>query len=473
MKILVLEASTASAKAMLYDTATRIYQVQVSKYPAMFTDVTLHDAETVFRTVMELGRKAVQGQAVDMISLSGTWHSVFLADRNMAPKTPVYLWSNTDAANISGRLRKEKRYVREYYQKTGSMVNAIYPFFKLLHLKECGYNLEEYFIMDQGSYLTYRLTGERAVTPCMASGSGLFNIRTRLFDEDILKQAGIKQEQLGSLVPYHNTFPLNREGAELLGVRSGIPVLPANADGGLNQIGAGAVEEGIMTFSVGTSGALRMSAAAAVLPENPAIWCYLSPKGYLSGAATSGCCSCIEWFRDKVAAGKYSYEELEQNKEMALDAPIFLPFLFGERCPGWRDERTGGFEGIRPWHDIQDLYRSVQEGILFNLWQCAQELEKQYGAAKCIRLSGGILNSSKWTQMCADIFGREMEIDGVQQGSLMGGAILAMEVMGEIGDVREYKPLPARVVRPNERKAELYQERFGRYLEEYRRKEYE
>ena len=53
------------------------------------------------------------------------------------------------------------------------------------------------------------------------------------------------------LVDYNQTFPLNEEAAAALGVKPGIPVVPTNSDGGLNQVGSGAMEEGVMTFSVG------------------------------------------------------------------------------------------------------------------------------------------------------------------------------------------------------------------------------
>ena len=51
-----------------------------------------------------------------------------------------------------------------------------------------------------------------------------------------------------------------KEGAALLGQKEGIPVVPAYPDGALNQIGSGALEQGIMSFSVGTSTAIRITA---------------------------------------------------------------------------------------------------------------------------------------------------------------------------------------------------------------------
>lgn len=472
MYILVLEASTTSAKAMLYNTEDNSYEVKAKAYGNNYDDVTIHNAENVYQQMMALGKELAQDKKIDMISLGGTWHSVFLCDKNMKPSTPVYLWSYVGAASLCKNLRKDSDYVKKYYNKTGCMVNAIYPFFKLLLLKEQGYHLDEYNIMGQGTYNTYRMTGERVITECMASGTGVLNIHTKKYDEDILKEAGIKEEQLSRIVSYNATFPLNKEGAELLGLQEGIPVLPSNADGGLNQVGAGAIEEGVMTFSVGTSGAIRLTTSKPIIPETPSTWCYLSPKAWLSGAATSGCCNSIDWFKSTMYPPEVTYADIEKGVEDKVNTPVYLPFLFGERCPGWNDERTSGFFGVRPYHKSNDLYRGVQEGVLFNLYQCYEKLTSINGVPKKIKLSGGILHSAEWSQMCADIFQAEMDVDITEHGSLIGGAVLAMEVLGVIKDAKDFKTETVRVIKPNPEMAELYKVKYNKYLLSYHQNNY-
>lgn len=467
MHILVLEASTTSAKAMLYNTDNHSYKVKTKMYENNYKDITLHDAENVFQSMTSLAKEMINGNKIDMISLVGTWHSLVLCDRNMSPVTPVYLWSNTEASMICKELRKDNEYVKKYYHKTGCMVNAIYPSFKLQMLRERGALLKDYYVMGQGTYNTYKLTGERVITECLASGTGLLNIHNKKFDKDILKEIGIEEEQLSRLVNYNDVFPLSIEGANLLGIEPGIPVIPTNSDGGLNQVGVGALEEGVMTFSVGTSGAIRLTSDKPIIPNEPSTWCYLSPKSWLSGAATSGCCNCIDWFKNNFFSKEISYEEIENGVSDFDSYPIFLPFLFGERCPGWDDERRGGFIDILPYHKPNDLYRGVQEGVLFNLYHCYTTLIKLNGTPKRVKLSGGILNSPQWTQMCADIFNIPMEIDEVEHGSLIGGAALAMEILGLIGDVAEYKADSVKVINPNIEMNNKYMKRFKRYLELY------
>ncbi|MDF2539656.1 MAG: hypothetical protein K0S76_2677 [Herbinix sp.] len=468
MNILVLEASTTSAKAMLYSSKHGIVRILDRAYDTKYQDTTIHDADFVFGQLVDLGKQICENQEVDIIVLSGTWHSVMLCDKGMSPVTPVFTWAYTGAQELCKNLRKDSEYTRNFYQKTGCMVNAIYPVYKLMYLKEQGYDLANYHILGQGTYHYYKLTGKLEVMDSMASGSGLFHIHELKYDSDLLKEVGIEEHQLPDIISYKAARPLNKEGARLLGLTEGIPVVPAGPDGGLNQIGAGALAKGVMTFSVGTSGALRLTASRPVISENLSTWCYRSPSSWLSGVATSGCCNCVDWYKSRLFPEQYSYSDIEKNLEKTtLKPPVFLPFLYGERCPGWNDERRASFHELRPEHTAIDIYQSVLEGTLYNLYQSYQELVKLNGLPKKIRLSGGILNSAYWTQMCADIFRMEMEVDETKQSSLMGGALLGMALLDKSFNLEEYQGMASRILTPDLDKGLIYQERYESYLKHY------
>jgi len=463
MLVLVLESSTTSAKAMLYCSDRGVIRIETEAYPPHFNINGIQDAEGVFKRTVDLGRMVSEGKEIDMIALCGTWHNVMLCDRQMKPISPAYSWSYTGASQVAKDLRKDKSYTNAFYQKTGCMVHAIYPAFKLLYIRNQGFDIENCYICGQGSYNFFHLTGERLVSDSMASGSGLLNITSRQYDIDILKEIGIKEEQLGRLVSYKDIRPLSKKGAELLGLESGIPVIPANPDGGLNQVGAGALRDGIMTFSVGTSGAMRLSTSNPVLPEQPSIWCYLSPYSWMSGAATSGACNCIDWIKGKMFSSSTTYSEIESKKTNNNTYPVFLPFLYGERCPGWQDERKAGFFDVLPTHAPLDFYLGVMEGVLFNLYQCYEVLCNVNGKPKKIQLSGGILNSRIWTQMCCDIFQQEMECSTLEQTSMLGAAILSMEINGVVDNVKNHKVEKGTIICPDEKMKTVYNEKYQRY----------
>lgn len=469
MNILALESSTTSAKAMLYDTQTHQYVVESIPYILKHKDITQHDGEDVYQSMISLGKKISAGIDVDIIALSGVWHSIMLCNDNMQPQSPVYLWSYTGANKVCRKLRTNQDYVNNFYQTTGCMVNSIYPIFKIIHLQELGYDLTKYRFIGQGTYNNFRLTNQWVVSQSIASGTGLMNIHTKQYDQHILKDIGINETQLGTIIPYTQTYSLTEKAAQSLGLKSGIPVIITNSDGGLNQIGSGATKPGVMTFSVGTSGALRLSVEKPVLPSRASTWNYFSPKGYMSGAATSGCCNCIDWFKLTQCQNKFSYSELEQGIHSIEDTPVFLPFLFGERCPGWKDDVTAAFLNIKPIHTLFDQYRAVQEGVLFNLYQCYLELTELHGIPNKVLVSGGILKSKLWTQMCADIFGCEITIDTATHSSLMGCIALSLEVLGIIDDAADFEIHHTESIFPNLELKNMYNQKYQTYLQWYKK----
>ena len=93
LKILALESSTSSAKALLYDGETGAAEVRTKSYAPMYGNPDVHDMEAVYAQMIAAGRELLGGRKdVDMIALSSTWHSVSLCDRNMIPQIPAMPW---------------------------------------------------------------------------------------------------------------------------------------------------------------------------------------------------------------------------------------------------------------------------------------------------------------------------------------------------------------------------------------------
>lgn len=464
MNILVLEASTSSAKALVY-AGGREQNLCTRAYPPQVNDGVTHDMEGVYSLLLATGEEAARGHSIDMVALSGVWNSSLLLHSDLTPKTRLHTWAWGDPSAVAAHIRKDGALTRELYSRTGCMPNAIYPAMKLRCLTARGEFTSRDKVSFQTDYLYHRLTGEWACTNVAASGSGLLNIHTLDWDELALSLAGAGADQMPPLVPWNTTFPLAEEAAKALGLLQGIPVLAACADGALNQVGAGALGEGIMTISVGTSAALRMSAAKPVLPKEPSTWCYYAPGTWLAGAAVNGGTNCVDWFRQQLMGGKFSFGELEALLP-GEDYPLFLPFLYGERCPGWQDDRAGAFVGLKGHHGPGHLYKGVLMGVAMGICHCYRLLTQLEGEPGSIRVSGGILKSRVWSQMLADLLGRPLECPEMEQASMMGAAVLARAAAGELSP-RDYQPEPGRVYRPDAEKHRVYEERFEEYLDDY------
>ncbi|MFY9175806.1 MAG: FGGY family carbohydrate kinase [Caldicoprobacterales bacterium] len=473
MNVLALEASTSSAKAIIYSSSQGIVAAKDQAYDEGISNVTTQEPEGVYRALMECGRSLLESFEgnIDAIALSSTWHSLLLIDKGGKPIGRTLTWANNQAAETVDSYKKNRDLTNEIYRKTGCPVHTTFPLWKWIHAKEKGgIYRNSVLISSQPEYIFQRMTGERGVSYNVASGTGFMNIHNLDWDHEILEFAKLSLDQLAPLREAEFSAPLKDEAADFLNVKRGIPVVITGADGAMNQIGAGAMGDGIMTMSVGTSGAIRMATSHPVIPQTPSTWCYYVAEGKrLAGAATSGAGNCVNWFVNRFNNRAYSYDELENmiDKDRLMDAPIFLPFMYGERSPGWRGARLGGFQEIRDHHDLGDFYYSILEGVLFNLYQCYQILTSVGGVPEEIRISGGIENSPWWLQMAADIFQKEIYTFDMEHASIMGAVAIVLKVLGQINSLQDFQQKPKKVITPNRDKAKFYGERFQKYMEWY------
>ncbi len=470
MLVLAIESSTSSAKAMLYDTEQGVVDVQSASYPADICAGGLSDTEGVHRLSLSIGAQIARGKPIEAIAVCGTWHSIAVCSGDLEPVSPTYSWNYMAPSEDCAQIRSDEALTHALYTHTGCMPHVTYPRQSLHYAQKNGLDLTGKQLISQGAYTFYKLTGEYCESISTMSGSGLLNIHSLEYDDLALDLLGLQPSQLGRLVRYTDVRPLSVQAANELGVPAGIPVVPAHPDGALNQISSCAAKVGRMTLSIGTSAAIRLTADHPVLPEGHQLWSYYGVADWMSGAATAGACNCLNWFLKDCLHGKWSFKELEDPNDIGGDVPVFLPFLFGERCPGWHDDRRGGFCDITAAHKVRDLYRGLQAGVLFNLHQCYEVLSGLAGEPTDILVSGGVLNSVQWTQMLADIFGRELACVPTLDASSMGAVILALHAAGGLEDIRsfdgDYKT--ARRVSPRPEFRDYYAEQYNRYLHWYK-----
>lgn len=469
MIVLALESSTSSAKALLFDTDAGVLASKSRAYPACICADGVTDTKAVSAMTIRLGAELARGREIAAVALCQTWHNIALCDRGVADPDKTYSWNFMAPSAQCAAMRRDEARTQELYQRTGCVPHVTYPRQSLLYLKSQGVDLTGKQLISQGAYTFYLLTDRYLETASAMSGSGLLNIHELRYDSYVLKLLGISPEQLGDLGGYEDVCPLSAAGAARLGIGAGIPVVPAYPDGALNQIASCAAQVGRMTLSVGTSAAIRMTTDGPRLPPRHPLWCYYGVTGWMSGAATAGAGNCINWFLQTCQQGRWDFQDFEEMENESRDLPVFLPFLFGERCPGWHDDRRGGFVNVTPHHTAGELYRGMQAGILFNLYQCYEAMCAVSGTPEEILVSGGILNSPKWTQMLADIFGREIACVPTANASTMGAVILAMRAAGVLDDVREFRSDYERASRvtPQQSAAADYRALYQAYLHFY------
>ena len=320
--------------------------------------------------------------------------------------------------------------------------------------------------MTMKDYLVAKWFGVRYIDYSMASSMGLFNIHTYDWDEEALVLAGIDRKQLSELVPPTYVLPkIKLEVAEELGIHVDTPFVIGSADGQLANLGSGAIHEGEVAITVGTSGAVRQFVSDVSLSSDQSTFCYaFTKKKKIIGGPTNNGGVVLQWLKD-VLELQDSFEQflqLADSVPVGAEGILFLPYVNGERAPLWNQHAKGTFFGLNITHKKEQIVRAALEGITFNLFQIASELQKQGSNHEKIYVSGGLARSTIWLKMLADIFGKEIYRTGTPQTSAWGAAwtaLVAIEKVSRFEEIKNYQKVQE-IIAPDHNNHALYMERY-------------
>lgn len=456
MNILSIELSTSSAKCGLCG------EVVSRPHKPGVCDIVTLDIEQAALDALALARELVlkQGVSVDVIALSSIWQSCVFLDEGFRPLFPMRTWADTAPQKTIQRALElvPKAY---FYRRTGCPPHSMYGMWKALDLKRQGAQSAAY-ISSASDFFFHFLTGDFSISLPGASGSGFFSLPDGEWDDEILSFCQLSPGMLPVVRPLGYSAPLSKKAAQLLGLSEGTPVSLCWPDGALNQVAFGGLAGDVATMSLGTSGGYRVTADRPFLPEAGDVWSYrLSPGRYISGGSTNGAGNCLSWVLS--LAGRTA-EELEALPYDAFSMPVFLPFLYGERSPGFEDGRTGAFLSLKPKAGPSELYRAVIEGAAFNVYQCSVSISHAGAPCPPVFASGGMLSSPHCLNTVAALFGG-VHLDQYPHASLFGAEMIARIAMGE-----EPQPLiGAQLFASNDAFSKEIKERYLLYKRYYRK----
>jgi gluconokinase len=303
----------------------------------------------------------------------------------------------------------------------------------------------------------------------MASGTGLLDVHALTWDAEMLEVSDV---DAGCLSPLVDLGPPGLLGADFV---SRWPALadaqwfPALGDGACANVGSGATGPSHIALTVGTSAAVRM-----ILPRPPhrpwvipqGLWAYrLDRERAVLGGALSNGGNLLRWIWNTTGTDRDD-ETTAAAVALTPDSTglTFLPFLAGERSPGWHDDATGVIAGLTVSTRPEHLIRAGMEAVAYRLADVYDALRPLASPEHEIAVSGGaILVMPSWLQITADALGHTLSASTPGDESTARGAALmaAVEagILSSVDDVFDVAGLNSRYV-PNMENHERY--RAGR-----------
>lgn len=354
----------------------------------------------------------------------------------------------------------------EIYEKTYKFLNVL-DFFNL--------RLTGRFVATQDSILTSWVTDNR-------------NVDNIGYDDGLIVVSGIDRAKFPELVRCTDVVgTLLPSVAEAIGLNSEIPVVAGAIDNSAAAIGAGTLADYDAHLYMGSSSWVAAHVPfkkTSVLDQISSVPCPV-PSKYLMMAMQSSGASNIAFLKDRIVFhddGLIDSEptpdtyrildEIAGRTPAGADGAMYLPWLFGERCPVDDPTLRACIFNLSIDHNRETLVRAVFEGVALNTRWMMKPVSRFLGRkVEELTIIGGGAMSNAWCQIFADVLDvRIRQPQDPMKANARGAAFIGAAGLGliRIEDAAKYVMID-RVYEPGRAERQLYNERFGIFTELHRR----
>ncbi|MHA1973671.1 MAG: xylulokinase [Candidatus Hodarchaeales archaeon] len=485
-KFLAFDLGTTATKACLVSDNIEFVDSEVEEYKTLFPKqgYAEHNPEDWLRTLISatkrlLEKTGTKAEEIAAITFSSQMQGLLPVDKDIRPLMNCMIWLDVRGAEVIKKLWPWPRVMGynpfrlflKFLKITGGApgLSGKDQIPKIIWLKQNQPEIYQktYKFLDVKDYVIYRLTGEIATSTDLAFIWWLMDTRKKNgkprneWSKSLCKIYKIDMEKLPDLRrPTDVIGKLTEEMATTLGLLKDTPVVCGAGDMTTAAIGSGSVLNGELHCQIGTSGWVAGHVSERKVDINHYTGCAGSafPDDYylvtghqeIAGAA-------LEWVKNNILYFKEELQEKEKKHvyeifdNLVADCKpgakgqggtnlIFLPWLFGERCPLDDDHVRGGLMNVSLYHDRRHLLRAVFEGVAFNARWALETVENLYSKVDSLAIIGGGAKSDVWCQIYADVMNRKIKrIVNPQEAGALGAAVIAKMAVGEIKSVDEIK----------------------------------
>ncbi len=314
-------------------------------------------------------------------------------------------------------------------------------------------------------WLNYKLTGIIATDYSDAS-TALLNISKKCYVKDILEAMDIGEKDYVFPKPVASTAIIGYTSENAVaetGLNPDIPVIAGSIDVAAVASGLNVEINGSACTIMGSTmcNEMVMDMERIDLEQNMGI-CHIPDDSYMSVMPTLNGTTAIDWIKSLL----FNNIDFDDIDELIKDVPVgsrnivFLPYLYGERAPFRNAYATGGFSGLSAIHTGKDMYKAVYEGLVFNMYECYQQLPPIHDG---IAISGGGAASDVLCQTIADCLGKPVRRPSDPELGIMGVAKAIGAALDKPLAFEEGNGLGTKVFEPNMSDHIKYMELFASF----------
>ena len=305
-----IDLGTSSVKLLMVSREGQIIDEATEEYPVYYPHANWAEQNPedwwqgtlkALKTLINRNQ-AVKGE-IKGISFSGQMHGMVALDASGNVLTPAILWcdqrTTEECDDIKAHFGSEK-----LSELVGNMALTGFTAPKILWLKK--HHPEIFSQVDMillpKDYINYRLSGVYASDLSDASGMLLLDVQHKCYSKPVLDFIGITEKQLPKLhESFEVTGTLSTSLKDELGLSQEVLIIAGAGDQAAGAIGTGAVTEGVVSVTLGTSGVVFAAHDAYKVDAQNRLhaFCHASGRYHSMGVMLSAA-SCLKWWTDQI-----------------------------------------------------------------------------------------------------------------------------------------------------------------------------
>jgi xylulokinase len=412
-----------------------------------------------------------------------SWAALAVSKQGEALR-PAIIWfdrrAQTQAKWIEKTIGRDK-----IINLSGNPVDPAYITPKMLWIKENEPQIYEqsYKFLQSNAFIVYKLTGKFTQDKSQGYGFHFFDIANGCYNIDLCRDMGLDINKVADIYECSEVVgKITKEAAMMTGLIEGTPVVAGGLDAAASTLGAGVIEEGQTQEQGGQAGGMSIFLSKPVIEPRLILSYHVIPNSWLLQGGTVGGGGALKWFKEQLG-----YEEMKIaqergispfeviNEEVLSTKPgsnglVFLPYMSGERSPIWNPNARGVFFGLSYDKTRSHMARAVMEGCAFALRHNIEVAEDAGAIVSRLISVGGAANSDVWTQIKADVTGKEIIVSYSDDATALGAALLAGVGTGVYKDFQEAVKNTVRIRKkyiPNQGNFKIYKDLYDIYRELY------
>ena len=441
MRIIAIDQSTSSTKAMLFDEQCRMtarHHVDHHQYYPQAGWVE-HDPEEIYRNTVEAVRHLVAHDREGgdySLAITNQRETVVVWEKKTGH--PIYralVWQDNRGAAFCHQLRRQGM-TGMVMEKTGLLIDPNFSAsgvrWILDHVEGAQKAAEqgELLMGTIETWLVWKLTDGKSfcTDTTNASRTMLFNIHTMEWDDDLLQLFGIPRQMMAEVLPCDAVFGQTTVGGVF---EAPVPIAGVLGDSHGALVGQMCFSEGLgkVTYGTGSSVMVNIGEKPLAAPEGLVTSVGFSALGkhfygfegniYSTGAT-------LKWIAEQLRLVNHPAEmEAEAVSVPDTGGVYVVPAFAGLGAPWWKPDAKAGIIGMTFATTRAHVLRAALESIAYQVRDLVEVMAKATGGRlKEVCADGGPTRNGFLMQFQADQLDTPVVCTEVEDASALGAVIM-------------------------------------------------